>query len=311
MKRFLALILGMACLHTASAIEPATSKEPETSRTMNTISFDDYQDFWTKWKLLTTRYRVDNNEIRATYANDIALKAITEGKTDFPNGATFGKVVWTVASDPTYPNSLQPEQVKRFTFMVKDANHAEHRGWRYAIFDPSGKTLPGDKVQMVNACAKCHEYAANRGFVFLGSMDPTASMLAHKNAKAQEQQLTPNVAGLVDMQVVPASTAPSRLQKLLPSNTDKVVRIGANMAQISFTGIADELVPLEINASLSSNRPAAWWDQHGRVFSLVLPTTANDKCMLPGGTTPGKLFTAIQMFDAGNYVSTIERKVCR
>lgn len=310
MKRFIAMILGLAVLHAPQAAEPTGVKKELGVRTMNTVSFDQYEGFWKKWRLLTARYRVDNNEIRVTYANDVAQKAIDAGKTDFPDGAVFGKVVWTTQADPTYPNSLQPQYVKRFTLMVKDKTHVEHRGWRYAIFDPKGKAPQDNHTDTVNACAQCHEYAAPRGFVFLGSIDPGAALLAAEVARQSARPSEPQSAGLVDMKIVSANDVPKPLRHHLPPNTDKVIRIGASLSETRFVGTANELIPLEINAS-AGGIPAAWWNDSGEVFSLAHPSPGAPTCMRPGGTTPGKPFATVERIAVGEAVFTTERQVCQ
>ena len=48
-----------------------------------TINPDLFRDFWTKWKLVTTRYKSDGEELRFIYANDLGAQTFTGGAYPF------------------------------------------------------------------------------------------------------------------------------------------------------------------------------------------------------------------------------------
>ncbi|MBY0416354.1 MAG: cytochrome P460 family protein [Bdellovibrionales bacterium] len=43
---------------------------------MNGMTLADYAGFEKKWEMVTIRYREDSGEMRITYGNDIAVKAL-------------------------------------------------------------------------------------------------------------------------------------------------------------------------------------------------------------------------------------------
>jgi hypothetical protein len=86
--------------------------EPDaTHASMNGISYDTFGDFFKKWHFVTARYRKDTEEMRFTYANDIAWRALQEGAgppgavKDYPEGAAFGKVGVMTQDDPAFTSS--------------------------------------------------------------------------------------------------------------------------------------------------------------------------------------------------------------
>jgi Cytochrome P460 len=129
-----------------------------------------------EWKLIA----VDNllvagktDQLRAQLGNDIAIKAIKEGKVPFPDGSIIAAIHWArvrsednikVLAGP-FPGAQSfvvgsPVNVQ---FMVKDSKkYAATGGWGFADFK-SGK--PGDKA-LHETCFPCHAPAKDRDYVF-------------------------------------------------------------------------------------------------------------------------------------------------
>ena len=81
-------------------------------RVMNGINPAPYDQFWSRWKLITTRYRKDNGEQRFVYANAIAYEAMKKGSLNFPRGSVFGKLAFFTLQDET--SSIQLFLDKKF-----------------------------------------------------------------------------------------------------------------------------------------------------------------------------------------------------
>lgn len=326
MKTFYVFALAALVSSSAFALE-APAMPAENIRSMNSIAFDDYKGFWNTWKPITTRYRVDNNEMRVTYANDVAQKAIEQGLTRFPDGAAFGKIAWSVAPDPLFPNSLQPRNIHRIQLMVMDQKkYPDERGWGYAIFYSNGTRLPGVVKELVAACAACHEHAEARGYAFVGSMDPNQPTLIHEHLKNQTAQpklfgefdveALARATGAIDSKITPRSEIPPQVLRRLPQGTAQVARIGQSMAKHAFLGTANELSPLALNAAHATNLPAAFWSDDSRTISVAYRDPLAYECKLQGGKGAGTNYVVVISStgsDAAGAENTItsEKKVCR
>lgn len=124
------------------------------------------------WQFISVAHEAgNNNDIRGILGNDIAMKALKEGKLPFPDGsiivrlayeyvpsernnAIFGREQSFVAGSPT---NVQIE--------VKDSRrYASTGGWGYGQFE-NGRANPS--VKIVNSCFACHaKLPAAADFVF-------------------------------------------------------------------------------------------------------------------------------------------------
>jgi hypothetical protein len=124
------------------------------------------------WQFISVAHEAgNNNDIRGILGNDIAMKALKEGKLPFPDGsiivrlayeyvasernnAIFGREQSFVAGAPT---NVQIE--------VKDSRrYASTGGWGYGQFE-NGRANPS--VKIVNSCFACHaKLPAAADFVF-------------------------------------------------------------------------------------------------------------------------------------------------
>lgn len=138
-----------------------------------------FADFWKKWHFVGARWRQDIHEFRLSYANDLAWKTLTEGRTDYPVGAMFGKLVYPAEEDLALPSSVMPANLlNRLMVMLWDPKHkkASSDGWVYLRFinpDPRAPQDPANtgiwgvmSEKEVKACVECHARAADRGYVF-------------------------------------------------------------------------------------------------------------------------------------------------
>jgi cytochrome P460 len=129
------------------------------------------------WRLISVGHLAGGNlkQLRAQLGNDIAMKAVREGKLPFPDGSIIAALHWNEDSSDEnnkvlaigFPGAgLQSSVAGRFVnvqFMVKDSKkYAATGGWGFADFK-DGK--PGDEA-LHKTCFPCHEPAKDRDFVF-------------------------------------------------------------------------------------------------------------------------------------------------
>ncbi|MDR5780989.1 cytochrome P460 family protein [Caballeronia sp. LZ065] len=113
------------------------------------------------WQFISVAHEAgNNNDIRGILGNDIAMKALKEGKLPFPDGSIIVRLAYEyVASDRNNaifgreqsfvagaPTNVQVE--------VKDSKrYASTGGWGYGQFE-NGKANPSAKI--INSCFACH-----------------------------------------------------------------------------------------------------------------------------------------------------------
>jgi hypothetical protein len=129
------------------------------------------------WQLISVNHLAGGNvkQVRAQLGNDIAIKALREGKLPFPDGAIIAALHWNEAPSEEnnkvlamgFPGaglqSFVAGPAVNVQFMVKDAKkYTASGGWGFADFT-NGK--PGDEV-LHKTCFACHEPAKDRDYVF-------------------------------------------------------------------------------------------------------------------------------------------------
>jgi hypothetical protein len=126
------------------------------------------------WKMIAVDHLVTKvDQLRAQLGNEIAIKALKEGKVPFPDGAIIAALHWNpVPSEDNdkvligpFPGaqSFVVGSAVNVQFMVKDSKkYAATCGWGFADFK-DGK--PGDEA-LHKTCFACHEPAKDRDFVF-------------------------------------------------------------------------------------------------------------------------------------------------
>lgn len=152
---------------------------PETEKAAMDIHPDRFADFWKNWRFVSSRWRQDTREFRLTYANELAWKTLIEGRTDYPVGAMFGKLVYPSEEDLALPTSVMPSNLlNRVMVMMWDPQHkkAGTDGWVYIRFINPDPRIPQDKdstgiwgvmsKKEINSCVDCHNRAHDRANVF-------------------------------------------------------------------------------------------------------------------------------------------------
>lgn len=224
---------------------------------MNGIQLEAYKDFPENWKLVTVRFRQDTREMRFTYANPIAYKALLENSVRFPKGSIFAKIGMMTDVDPLFSSSVVPSGAKRYQFMVKDDDlYATTDGWGYALFDSRGELFPGSIAAQSTACYACHKIADSRGQVF--------SQIA--SFRVEPLNTSSDINSSSDRDVIAKKSIQFRegKQKELPDFC-QIRRIKKNSIRIvdgeigknNFSGTFNEIQPMMIQESLGSRTATA------------------------------------------------------
>jgi hypothetical protein len=123
------------------------------------------------WKLISVAHEEGSlNDLRAILGNDVAIKAVRDGKLPFPDGAIIARLAWRYL--PSAENNKVFGRIQSFVagppvnglqFMVKDLKrHASTGGWGFVQFNegkPAGEAA-------LKTCFPCHEPAKDRDLVF-------------------------------------------------------------------------------------------------------------------------------------------------
>ena len=255
--KFLTLTLLIYAFH-------ARAEEfPEPSQEMNGIDLRKLKGFEEDWHLVTVRYREDRHEQRITYANDLAWETLSKGKTDYPDGAIFGKISLILKDDPQFISSKVPTEKTKIQFMVKDKQkYKETDGWGYALFSPLGFTLKEDRKKQTLACHACHQVVANRGFVFSERM-PISTLNFSSNQPIGKPLFADS------FKVVKSSKLPESVSSVLNPKTKSVSLYEGPITKHVFTGTIDEMRPILINEHKAKKNPAILVSEDKEHFVLV------------------------------------------
>lgn len=238
-----------------------------------TIRLEPYQNFETKWHLVTVRFRKDTNEQRFVYANPLAwrhLQSRAKGKTNspFPDGSVFAKTGIATHEDEAFPSSSVPNGVRRFQLMIRDSKiFKETDGWGYGLFDEKGETSFKSPHKEALACAACHKIVPERDFVFslpMAGLVPRGSSPITSLAKKNWSFIDKDAAELV-----------TTVSDLLPVGTKTVRLLTGTIATEVFEGTLDEIRPLLSQEVSISSHPALLQSQDGKQFSLVYKVSAD------------------------------------
>ncbi len=243
------------------------SAAPEPLDTMNGYKLKQFEGFEQKWRLVTVRYRKDTGEMRLTYANDVAWKTLSEGRTDYPKGAVFAKIGVQTEPDPAFTTSLSPDGARRYQFMVRDEQkHKDTFGWGYALFSKEGKRFPEDTLVQSRACAACHQIVGDRGQIFSSPMNISDDF---KKVKLSQRNF-------VDFEELSVSKLPVEVRETLPPGTTRVRSVVGRLRTRLFQGTLDEIRPALTKEVIRTQLVALLMDEEGKRFSTVMPEKTKD-----------------------------------
>lgn len=268
---------------------------------MNGYSLNDYPDFQKKWNLVTVRFRKDTGEIRMTYANDLAWQTLKAGKIEYPDGAVFAKIGLMTQNDPSFTSSLVPNFAQRFQLMVMDSKkNSATAGWGYAIFDETGKTFPGDPVELTTACHACHALVPERGYVFSQPMSIGFRLPSKiKNSdKATSNKRLP-------FETISVTKLPVTIRARLPANKTAVRLLKGGLGDVVFHGTIDEIRPSLAEESNREMMPALLISKDSKQFSIVFKNPERQTCddsSANNGIPMRAVFTDADRFSPDHYV---------
>lgn len=238
--------------------------------------FSEFRDFYKTWKLVTARYRQDSHEMRFTYANEAAWKALQAGGKSYPKGAVFAKIGFITQEDKAFASSLVPSGAKRYQFMIRDeARFKDTDGWGYMLFNGKGKTFPGDPTPAAKACAACHKLVPDRTYVFSQEMDIAPFGASLEKAKKASSPIPSSRVMFSDLA---SSELPSDLRKVLPQATASIRSMQGAMRADLFEGTLNEVRPLLAEETVASGRPAALLSADKLQFSYTHLNPEPAKC---------------------------------
>jgi hypothetical protein len=264
------LIAFFFCLN-SFALEDFSGKD-----SMNGISYKDYEGFTEKWSLVTIRFRKDTGEMRLTYANEIAMKTLKAGKTDYPDGAVFAKTGIHTASDPQFVSSVVPKGIRRYQLMVKNKKlYSTTNGWGYGLYDSKGKTFPEDPKITQDACYACHTIVENRGDVFSEPFDFI------KDTKFANHHSI-NVNAQIKYKWISTQKLPKTVFPYVPAIFPKIRMVTNDILRKHlFQGTLDEMKPILEDESRKEKTPAIFMSADNKKFVIVIPKKS-EECMEMG-----------------------------
>jgi len=251
---------------------------------MNGYKLEQFGDFVNDWHFVTVRFRRDTGEMRLTYANDSAWKALKAGKGAYPDGATFIKIGIMAEEDPAFISSIAPAGAKRYQVMVKDSKkHTETDGWGYALFDINAKTFDIDPQGQTMACHACHRIVEDRGFVFSQGMNldvnkPALMGIAH----GMESGSMPPAR--LEFKTEDVKTLSKKIRDVLPAEFTQVRALQGELRGQIFQGTIDEIRPTLAAEAQKSGLPAILYDGDGVRFSIVFINPGRPDCAAPNGS---------------------------
>lgn len=152
------------------------TKNPVSEDVLNGMKWSEFENFYRDWRMVTSTFRTDRDQLRVIFANEIAWKALMDGGTSFPDGAMFAKTGFQVEEDERFPSSKIPSGQLRLMVMKRDRKlYPETDGWGYALMNRRRleKLNQGEvpeKYESITdfqtSCHACHQLAANTDFIF-------------------------------------------------------------------------------------------------------------------------------------------------
>lgn len=118
------------------------------------------------WKAISTTDRFDNGTMRIIFANEVAVKAIQNKKTNpWPDGTVFAKTAWK--QRVLREGSVATGEFLQVEFMVKDAGkYCKTNGWGWGRWKGSDLKPYGDTPDFDRECMECHKPMSKKDYVF-------------------------------------------------------------------------------------------------------------------------------------------------
>lgn len=123
---------------------------------------------YSDWKPIAVSQRTDNSSLRIILGNEVAQKAIRDGKTNpWPDGAILSKPSWKQKAHERFPAANVPGELMHVDFMIKDAaKYPATGGWGFARWLGDAAQPYGQNADFVQECFGCHGAAKETDWTF-------------------------------------------------------------------------------------------------------------------------------------------------
>lgn len=138
-------------------------KKPRIKAAPNGLQYiPDYRN----WKAISITDRFDNGTMRIIFGNDIAVKAIQDGKiSSWPDGSILAKAAWK--QNLQKDGNSTPGEFIQVEFMVKDAKkYAATKGWGWGRWKGNDLKPYGETSDFDKECIECHRPVAKQDYTF-------------------------------------------------------------------------------------------------------------------------------------------------
>lgn len=213
------------------------------------------KDFSANFKLVSAHFRDDKNQIRMIYANDLGIEGLNSNPQHFQDGAVFYKVVYPTTSDAAFSASLIPGAPTVRQVMVYDEkNFKRYGGWKFAVFNDQGVTLPGEPEQTNSTCFACHQLVESRAFIFSRPLLGISPWTLSEPVKAP---LPPPESGalakdLFKFRIGEMKELPAEIKRMIRGKNSRVNFMIGHIMEQKFTGFVPELVGPLMKQTLAS-----------------------------------------------------------
>jgi cbb3-type cytochrome oxidase cytochrome c subunit len=126
-----------------------------------------YNPDYKNWKVISSTDRFDNRTMREILGNDVAVKAIADGRINpWPDGTMFAKVAWQQWS-PDAQGVVKTGAFVQVELMIKDAKkYASTEGWGFGRWRGTDLKPYGKDAEFQNECTGCHAPMAKNDYVY-------------------------------------------------------------------------------------------------------------------------------------------------
>ncbi len=155
--------VSVPVINSANNISVQYKEQDNVSPEWNGISFiHGFQN----WRVISITDRFDNGSFRVIYGNEIAVKAISEGKTNpWPDGTVFAKAAWKQATDSS--GFISMGSFYQVEFMMKESNKfSSTLGWGFGRWRGTELKPYGKNASFVSECVSCHRPLKNSDYTF-------------------------------------------------------------------------------------------------------------------------------------------------
>lgn len=138
------------------------------------------------WVPISTTERFDNGTMRIILGNDVATKAVEQGKSNpWPDGTVLAKVAWDQIEDGE--GNVSSGEFKQVEFMIKDhKKYKDTKGWGWARFKTPKFLAYGKNISFTTECINCHRPVGDNDYVFTVPVKDITALSKSRNANGTQ-----------------------------------------------------------------------------------------------------------------------------